>query len=151
MRYVKRNAIAGHRFGNLAELEGHLLWWMREIADQRRHGTHGESPVARFEREAERLKPCAGRPPFGQLRDLIRRVHADCAVVMDTNAYSVPWRLIGERARVVLSGGRVRIHHGRDVVAEHDQRSGRMSGSSTERTWLASIPGRARWLPRVRM
>ena len=24
-------------------------------------------------------------------------VHADCAVVVDTNAYSVPWRLIGER------------------------------------------------------
>ena len=42
---------------------------------------------------------------------------------LDTNAYSVPWRLIGERVRVVVSGGRVRVHHGRDVVAEHPEHS----------------------------
>lgn len=126
VRYVKRNAIAGHGFESLAALEAHLAWWMREIADVRRHGTTGEAPLARFERdEAKRLAPCAGRPPFGQLRDLIRTVSADCAVAVDTNAYSVPWRLIGERVRVVASGGKVRVHHGRDVVAEHDEHRGR--------------------------
>ncbi len=125
VRYVKRNAIAGHGFGSLGALEGHLAWWMREIADARRHGTTGETPAARFEREADRLGPCAGRPPFGQLRDLIRTVHADCAVTVDTNAYSVPWRLIGERVRVVASGGRVRVHHGGEVVADHGAHDGR--------------------------
>ncbi len=97
VRYVKGNAIAGHTFESWAALEGHLVWWMREIADRRRHGTTGEPPLARFEREAGRLTPCAGRAPFGQLRDLIRVVHADCSVTVGTNAYSVPWRLIGER------------------------------------------------------
>ena len=84
---MKRNAIAAHRFESLAALEGHLAWWMREIADVRRHGTTGETPRARFEREADRLSACAGTPPFGQLRDLIRTVHADCAVTVDNNAY----------------------------------------------------------------
>ena len=93
-------------------MEGHLVWWMREIADRRRHGTTGETPLARFEREAGRLAACAGRPPFGQLRDLIRVVHADCSVTVGTNAYSVPWRLIGERVRVVVSGSRVRVYSG---------------------------------------
>ena len=125
VRYVKRNAIAGHRFESLAALEGHLAWWMREIADVRRHGTTGKTPLARFQREADRLSPCAGTPPFGQLRDLIRTVHADCAVTVDTNAYSVPWRLIGERVRVVVSGGRVRVHHGRETVADHAVHDGR--------------------------
>ena len=126
VRYVKRNAIAGHRFDSPAALEAHLAWWMREIADARRHGTTGEAPLARFERdEAKRLAPIAGRPPFGQLRDLIRTVSADCAVTVGTNAYSVPWRLIGERVRVVASGGKVRVHHGRGVVAEHDEHGGR--------------------------
>ena len=125
VRYVKRNAIAGRRFESLAALEGHLAWWMREIADARRHGTTGETPRARFEREADRLSPCAGTPPFGQLRDLIRTVHADCAVTVDTNAYSVPWRLIGERVRVVVSGGRVRVHRGAEVVADHGAHDGR--------------------------
>ena len=86
------------------------------------------------------MRPCADRPPFGQLRDLIRTVHADCAVVVDTNAYSVPWRLIGERVRVVVSGGRVRVHHGPDVVAEHVEHSGRHA-RVTERAHLVGVNG----------
>jgi hypothetical protein len=46
--------------------------------------------------EAQALKPLAGRPPFQAARELIRRVQADCAVDIDGNTYSVPWRLIGE-------------------------------------------------------
>ena len=138
VRYVKRNAIAGHRFESVAAMEGHLAWWMREIADMRRHGTTGEVPLARFEREAERLAPCAGKPPFGRLRNLIRTVHADCAVTVDTNAYSVPWRLIGERVRVVVSGGRVRVHHGGEVVADHGVHEGR-HGRIVERAHFEGV------------
>ena len=139
VRYVKRNAIAGHAFDSLGALRAHLAWWMREVADVRRHGTTGEAPLARFERdEADRLAPCAGRPPFGQLRDLVRTVHADCAVTVDTNAYSVPWRLIGERVQVAVSGGRVRVRHGRQLVAEHDEHVGR-HGRIVDRTHLDGI------------
>ena len=138
--YVKRSAIAGHRFESWAGMEAHLGWWQREIADRRRHGTTGEVPLHRFAREAACLHPCAGRPPFGQLRDLIRTVHADCAVVVDTNAYSVPWRLIGERVRVVVSGGRVRVHHGPDVVAEHDEHAGRHA-RVVDRAHLVGVNG----------
>ena len=138
--YAKRNAIAGRRFESWAGMEAHLGWWQREVADRRRHGTTGETPIARFAREAECLHPGADRPPFGQLRDLIRTVHADCAVVVDTNAYSVPWRLIGERVRVVVSGGRVRVHHGPVVVAEHAEYPGRHA-RVTERAHLVGVNG----------
>ena len=138
--YVKASAIAGHRFESWAGMDAHLGWWQREIADRRCHGTTGEVPLERFAREAERLRPCAGRPPFGQLRDLTRTVHADCAVVVDTNAYSVPWRLIGERVRVVVSGGRVRVHHGPKVVAEHVEHEGRRA-RVTDRAHLVGVVG----------
>ncbi|MGC3873240.1 hypothetical protein ACPF7Z_08215 [Halomonas sp. GXIMD04776] len=36
--YVKRNAIAGRTFASWAAMEAHLIWWMREIANQRVHG-----------------------------------------------------------------------------------------------------------------
>jgi hypothetical protein len=44
-------------------LEAHLAWWMREIADLRRHGTTGEPPLERFRRrdEATALRPLTGR------------------------------------------------------------------------------------------
>ncbi|WP_342737169.1 hypothetical protein [Bradyrhizobium sp. B117] len=39
-------------------------------------------------------------------------MQADCAVEIDGNAYSVPWRLIGETVRATIADGVVRIHHG---------------------------------------
>ncbi len=124
--YVKHNAIAGHAFASWAALEAHLAWWMREIADVREHGTTGEAPLARFQREeAAALRPLEGRPPFRQVRDLVRRVSSDCCVEVDTNAYSVPWRLIGETVRVVVAGGRVAVEHGGTQVAVHPESAGR--------------------------
>jgi len=34
------------------------------------------------------------------------------SIVIETNAYSVPWRLIGETVHVVVAGGRISIQHG---------------------------------------
>src|SRR4051812_9137033 len=124
--YVKRNAIAGREFASWAALEAHLAWWMREVADRRIHGTTGEPPIVRYERdEATALRPIDGRPPFRQRRELSRRVHSDCAVEVDTNAYSVPWRLIGEHVRVTVADGWVRVSHAGMEVATHPEAAGR--------------------------
>jgi hypothetical protein len=124
--YVKKNAIAGRTFASFAALEAHLDEWTREVADQRVHGTTGEVPMERFVRdEAKALKPIAGIPSFQALRELTRKVHADCAIEVDGNAYSVPWRLIGERVRVTIAGGVLRIHHAGREVAVHARQAGR--------------------------
>ena len=124
--YVKANALARHAFDNMDALELHLAWWMREVADLRCHGTTGEPPLERFIRdEAAKLRPLNGRPPFRQIRELIRKVHADCAIEIDTNAYSVPWRSIGETVEVTISGAQVRVFHAGKVVAEHAEARGR--------------------------
>jgi transposase len=79
--YVKKNAIAGRRFESWAALEAHLARWTREIADRRVHGTTGEMPIERFRRaEADALRPIAGIPPVAAIRQLVRKVQADCAI-----------------------------------------------------------------------
>jgi transposase len=124
--YVKRNAIAGRSFASWAALEAHLAWWMREVADLRVHGTTGEVPLVRFEREERQaLRPLDGKPPFRQMRELARCVQNDGCVDVDTNHYSVPWRLIGAQVSVTVSGGEVRISHAGAEVARHGQRRGR--------------------------
>ena len=124
--YVKKNAIAGRTFASFAALEAHLDEWAREVADQRLHGTTGEAPMERFVRdEAKALKPITGLPSFQALRELTRKVQADCAIEVDGNAYSVPWRLIGERVRVTIAGGVLRIHHAGREVAVHVRQAGR--------------------------
>ena len=140
--YVKKNAIAGRRFESWAALEAHLDRWMREVADQRVHGTTGVAPAERFVQEAGALRPLGGRAPFGQLRDLVRKVQADCAIDLDTNSYSVPWRLIGESVQVVVLGGRVIVRHAGEVVADHALCRGRRQ-RIVERAHLAGVVGAA--------
>lgn len=124
--YVKGNAIAGRAFESFSHLESHLERWMREVADARVHGTTGERPIDRFcAGEAPALRPLGGRLPFLQTRELTRRVQADACIELDTNAYSVPWRLIGETVRVAVEADVVRICHGSNEVAAHARAHGR--------------------------
>jgi len=140
--YVKKNAIAGHAFESWEAFEAHLARWERDVANARVHGTTFEAPMVRFEQgEAHRLQPLGGRPPFGSLRELTRVVGNDCAVEVDTNSYSVPWRLIGERVAVTVAAGEVRIRHGTAQVALHRQAQGRRQ-RVLDRTHLDGVAGR---------
>ena len=75
--YVKKNAIAGQpsragRHSRRISPSGSA-----RSPNVRIHGTTGEAPIARFERdEAHRLKPLGGRPSFRSLRELTRVVGA---------------------------------------------------------------------------
>lgn len=139
--YVKRNAIAGHRFTSTEHLQAHLARWMREVADVRVHGTTAEPPVQRFERdERQALAPLAARAPFLQVRELTRRVHSDACIELDTNRYSVPWKLIGESVTVIAAERQVRVLYAGQEVACHAQNSGRRV-TVIERAHLAGIVG----------
>lgn len=150
--YVKRNAIAGHRFASLEELQAHLARWTREVADVRVHGTTAEPPIDRFERDERRtLVPLAAKAPFLQVRELSRRVHTDACIELDTNRYSVPWKLIGETVTVVVAERQVRVLYAGQEVACHAQNAGRRT-SIIERSHLVGIVGAhlvgASWLAR---
>ena len=124
--YVKKNAVAGRHFESWSALEADRDGWIRDIADIRIHGTTGEAPIERFRRaEAGALRSIAGVPRFARARELVRKVQADCVVEVDSNAYSVPWRLIGESVRVVIAGDNLRVSHAGREVALHQRRVGR--------------------------
>ena len=104
---MKRNAIAGRSFPTWEALEAHLDAWTREIADVRVHGTTGEAPIVRFQRdEAKALRSIAGIPPFHAVRELIRRVQADCAVDINGNCLVDARATIGETVRATVMDGR---------------------------------------------
>jgi hypothetical protein len=82
--------------------------------------------VERFARkEAPALRPIAGLTSFQALRQLTRKVRADCSVEVDGNAYSVPWRLIGEQVRVTVTPEVLRVVHAGREVAVHAREAGR--------------------------
>lgn len=141
VKYVKRNAIAGRTFASWDDLQAHLAQWTRKIADQRIHGTTGERPIERFERdERSALRPLEGRPPFRQQRELERRVGNDACVVVDTNAYSVPWRLIGRQVTVQIANQELVVFEAGREVARHPVSAGTRQ-RMIERSHLVGIVG----------
>jgi transposase len=123
VKYVKKNALGRRRFGSWEALEGHLVKWMREVADLRNHGTTHEKPLERFARE--QLVPLRGVRSYRAIRRFSRRVGLDVLVHVDTNRYSVPWNLAGQMVDLELEGEEVRIRWRENLVATHRLHPGR--------------------------
>ena len=63
IRYLRESFFYGRAFTNDADLNEQAARWVDGTANVRRHGTTGERPVDRFERdERSALGPLAGRP-----------------------------------------------------------------------------------------
>jgi len=140
--YVKKNAIAGRSFESWAALEAHLSWWMREVSDVRIHGTTKERPIDRFGLEKSLLRPVRGVPPFIQVRELVRVVHTDLCVEVDTNSYSVPWEHIGKEVLVRVRAGTVAVYFSGVEIARHAELAGRRERSIHSGHYLGlALPG----------
>jgi hypothetical protein len=85
------------------------------------------------------LRPLEGRTTFQPLRECVRRVHTDACVELETNRYSVPWRLIGESVTVLVNE-QVRIVHAGQEVAVHARLAGQRR-TSVHREHLLGIVG----------
>jgi hypothetical protein len=106
------------------------------VSDQRIHGTTGEKPLVRFERdEADKLKPLPQRGPFHAERQLDRKVHNDACVEVDGNWYSVPWNFVGTHLTVMVRARRVSVHQAGEEVANHPLMDGYRQRSVVPEHW----------------
>lgn len=125
VKYVKRNFLPGREFVDDLHLGEALLTWMTTIADQRIHGTTHERPMDRFAVERAHLVATSHHPAFRLEATYPRVVADDFLVNLDTNRYSVPFRLIGRTVEVQRHEGRILIRYQGQVVAEHAELLGR--------------------------
>lgn len=98
IKYVKRSFTLGRVGTDLEDWTQQAHAWIREVADQRLHGTTHERPVDRFPHE--RLRACAGRPRYQLQQRLLRTVARDCFVTVETNRYSVPAAFVSREVDV---------------------------------------------------
>jgi transposase len=146
VQYVKRNAMAGHEFASWEALEAHLGRWMREVADQRVHGTTGDQPIARFETEKRHLLSLGNQVPYRRQRSWKRKVPSDCLVNVSANLYSVPYRLIGLEVDIVENQGWLEFSQAGHIVARHREAVGVRGAKTIE---PAHLEGIFRLLPRT--
>lgn len=117
VKYVKRSFLTGQEFPSLASANEQVLAWIREVADQRIHGTTHEQPAARFRRE--NLRPLTSRPPYVLQDWQMRRVATDCLVSYASSRYSVPWRYVHQTVELQDGGDLISIYHQGELIATH--------------------------------
>ena len=125
IRYIRDSFFYGRAFASDEDLNEQASRWLEDTANVRRHGTTGERPVDRFERERDGLVPAVAGRAFRLEAPLTRVVATDYLVTVDTNRYSVPFTLIGQPVEVLRHDRCLQMRHRGQVVATHPVLGGR--------------------------
>jgi hypothetical protein len=104
IKYLKGSFLSGREFSTVADLNEQLEVWLDTVANVRVHGTTGEKPIDRYQREANELRPAVAVPRFDTRELLFRKVAVDSHVRFHNVAYSVPPEAVGSSVQVRVSG-----------------------------------------------
>ena len=116
--YVKKNFLAGLELPEFAALAPAAQAWVDTVADVRMHASTHQRPVDRFEDERAKLGPLN---PNGYDLGTVKTVRATstCRVPLESNHYSVPPHLAGQRLTLKAYPDRVCVYHHDQLVARH--------------------------------
>jgi transposase len=122
IRYLRGNFLLGLDVAalTLGELNSAVLYWLRDIADVRVHGTIHERPADRWPTEQTALQPLGDRPPYDTSYQCQRLVSREGWVAYRRARYALDPLLAGHV--VLVKEGedqRVRIVAGDRLVADH--------------------------------
>jgi hypothetical protein len=116
--YVKKNFLAGLALPDFSALGPAAQHWVDTVADVRVHASTHERPVDRFEHERGKLKPLnANGYDLGTISTV--RASSTCRVALESNHYSVPPQLAGQRVTLKAYPDRVCVYHHDQLQARH--------------------------------
>jgi hypothetical protein len=111
VRYVKGNFLRTWESIDIHQDQTALRRWMKEVADQRAHGTTGRAPVELFD-ERERAALLALPKTRYEIVLWKRAVlHTDAHVQIDGAFYSAPWKLMHQELWVRCTAHSIAIYH----------------------------------------
>lgn len=116
--FVEGNFLAGRFFTNWHDLNDQARKWCVEVANQKPKRSLGMSPEEAYVMEKKYLQPL---PPYipEVNKILYRAVDMTGYVIVDTNRYSVPERLVGKNVEVYKTWDRIKVYWENKKVADH--------------------------------
>ena len=116
--YVRERFWRGYQYIDLKYANKDILEWLKEVADDRIHGTTREKVSARYEKEKPFL---VSLPPntYDISEKLWRTVYKDCQVAFDCNRYVVPHEYVGKDVLLKVSDGELWIFYDDKLLATY--------------------------------
>ena len=123
VKYVKNDGLYGEQFSDWSDLEAYLIEWLEQTANQRCHGTTGERPQERFERDEQALlKPyLSPESVFGPRELPTRKADKTGLIAWQGNKYSVPMAYQQAQVGIDCEADQLHIHdlHSGERLASH--------------------------------
>lgn len=116
--YVEKNFLAARTFADWDDLNKKALAWCENVANQKPKRSLGMSPEQAYIMEKPSLIPLPAYIPAVYMT-VYRVVDIQGYVHLDTNRYSVPYKLVGEKVEVQKHKDHVLIYHANKKIAEH--------------------------------
>lgn len=124
VKYVKGNFLAGRSFYDDLDLEQQAQAWLYEVNEVRVCSATEQIPSVRLAEERRQLgKLPAVAPDYGFFDSVL--VSRESLVVIATNRYSVPTRLVGQTLTARIHLDRIELFDGLERVASHARHFGR--------------------------
>lgn len=114
--YIKKNFLSGHTFTDFAQVQPAAMEWLRNVANVRKHPQTAQRPIDLHKKE--KLIPLSPHPyDTGVIEDY--RVSSTCRIRLETNTYTAPYRLAGQRITVKRRPQELLLYHNNQLVATH--------------------------------
>lgn len=128
VKYVKQDCFYGEAFRDEQHLREHVHHWLDNVANVRAHGTTGEAPQLRFERDEKALlKPYLSPACITPETRETRKADKTGLISWKANKYSVPMAWQQSRVGVLEDGGELHVLklQTSEVIARHTLASGK--------------------------
>jgi transposase len=144
IKYVRGNFWPGARFTDLDDLNHLAHEWSEGVANVRVHGTTGERPIDRLQRERALLRPLPSASSLAVFEREDRKVGRDGYVQWDRSYYGVesPWA--GHLIQVAVSPHVVELWHGEQRLAVHPRATQPGQRFMVPGQWAGLEPGQGR-------
>lgn len=122
VKYVKQDCLYGEVFRDPEHVRQHVQEWVESVANVRLHGTTGEPPRERFERdEREHLNAYLSPACIAPQAHETRRADKTGLIAWKANKYSVPMAWQQARVGVLESAGHIHISdlNTGELIASH--------------------------------
>lgn len=116
---VRQQLVAGRTYRDDADLNERALAWCLEQVGREPHGTTGEAPMTRFERDERPALLPLPESPFERPTWAEAKVHSDHHLIFERSYYSVPTRYIGKTTWIRATLRLVQIYCDDVLVKTH--------------------------------
>lgn len=122
--YVRQRFWRGYVYTTMEKLNRDVQCWLDETANVRRHGTHRQLIVERWERERPLLSPLPPKDYDTSIK-VFRKVYKDCQLSYNGNRYLVPYQMVGRKVMLKIKHHQIRIYDDNILLASYQEAGGK--------------------------